>query len=144
MKRGMALRIFILAAVLVLVALVLTCDPSKGIITGSVHYLGQPCGGAYVLLLDEGSLISFSQPLENGTITFDTGGYIIINVKPDTYYYVVAVKDLNGDLKYTPGTDAVGYYGDYDGLKWLPKSLSVPPGQTVSGIDINELYVLPF
>lgn len=121
----------------------ISCDPTKGIIMGKVKYQGQPCASAYVLLLAENELITGNQPLGNGSLTLGDGSYTIINVTPDTYYYVVAVKDINGDIKYTPGVDAMGYYGSYDGFSWIPTSVIVSAGQTLTGIDIGELYVIP-
>jgi hypothetical protein len=135
--------ILCLTAIFVIVLAHISCDPTKGIIMGKVKYQGQPCSGAYVLLLAEHQLITGNQPLGNGSITLGDGSYTIINVTPDTYYYVVAVKDIDGDLKYTPGVDALGYYGSYDGFSWIPTSVIVSAGQTLTGIDIGELYIIP-
>jgi len=122
----------------------LSCEDllETGTIMGNVSNGGSPVGGAYVLLLNSGDLLQIEQPLENGSITNGNGDYIIILVEPNRYYYVVAVKDNNGDLKYTPGVDAFGYYGSYLGFTWIPTEITVGSGETLHDIDITEMYVL--
>jgi hypothetical protein len=134
----------ILLLMIILVSFMMNCDEiaEKGTIKGNVSDGGQAVGGAYVLLLDSGDLIEIDQPLENGSITLGNGNYMIVLVEPGKKYFVVAIKDNNGDLKYTPGVDAIGYYGNYLGFQWIPTEVSVGSGQTLEDIDITEMYIL--
>lgn len=138
------MRIIMPLIIAVVAIFMLSCEEvlEKGTIRGNVSDEGSEVSGAYVLLLDSGSFIDGDQPLDNGSITDGDGDYIILMVEPGKYYYVVAVKDNNGDLKYTPGVDEVGYYGDYMGFNWIPTEVTVGSGGVLEGIDITEMYIL--
>ncbi|MGQ9705395.1 MAG: hypothetical protein ACUVWP_00120 [bacterium] len=125
-----------------LIIIFLNCEQitETGTIKGTVYNDDLPAGGVYVLLLDSGKLLEADQPLNNGSITKSNGNYAIYLVEPDKYLYVVAVKDNNGDLKFTLGVDEFGYYGDWNGIKWIPTEVKVGRGQVLEGIDIEELY----
>jgi hypothetical protein len=130
---------------LILISLILTipiaCEKvtDTGTIKGTVSDDSQPASGVYVLLLDSGKLLKQDQPLNNGSITNYNGHYTIYLVEPEKYYYVVAVKDNNGDLRFTFGVDEFGYYGNWNGIKWIPTEVKVEKGQVLEGIDIDDL-----
>jgi hypothetical protein len=117
----------------------------KGSIEGNVKYDGQNVSGAFVLLLEEGKLLAGETPLGNGSVTNAQGNYIILLVEPNVNYYVVAVKDENGDTAYTPGVDPIGYYGRYSEATklWYPAPVSVGSGEKKKGINVADMHVLP-
>lgn len=122
----------------------LACDEAneilqKGTIRGTVSDGGSAVNGALVMLLEEGQLLAGGAPLSNGNVSDSSGNYEILLVEPNTYYYICAVEDNDGDLVYTPGVDRIGYYGNLDGITWIPTSVSVAPGETKTGIDISDL-----
>jgi len=136
-------RKFILPIIATIIFLILCkCEDitETGTIKGTVYNDYAPASGVYVLLLDSGKLLEQDQPLSNGSITNSNGNYTIYMVEPDKYYYVVAVKDNNSDLRFTLGVDEFGYYGDWNGIKWIPTEVKVEKGQVLEGIDIKELY----
>lgn len=116
---------------------------AKGTITGKVTNSNIAVNGAYVMLMEEGQLITGEQPLSNGSITGSDGKYSIYLVTPNTYYYVVAVQDVDGDTQYTPGVDKVGYHGNLSGFTWVPTSVSVGSGETLTDINITSLIIMP-
>ena len=140
-------RYVVLALVLAGLLVALACDEAvqKGTITGTVKDGGQPVNGAYVLLLDEGELVQGNTPLSNGSITLGNGSYTIVMVEPNKNYYVAAVKDQDGNGNYTPGVDPIGYYGTLNQQTgvWIPASIHVGEGQKLSGINVNDLMVIP-
>jgi len=138
----MTTRLSLLTIVITLLVITLACEEviERGIIKGTVYNDKLPADGVYVLLLDSWKLLQADQPLEIGTKTFSGGRYTIYMVEPG-YYYVVAVKDNDGNLKFTPGTDEFGYYGDWNGIKWIPTEIEVKEGDVLEGIDIEELYL---
>lgn len=117
----------------------------KGSIEGNVKDDGQNVSGAFVLLLEEGKLLAGETPLGNGSVTNAQGNYIILLVEPNVNYYVVAVKDENGDTTYTPGVDPIGYYGRYSEATklWYPAPVSVGSGEKKKGINVADMHVLP-
>jgi hypothetical protein len=117
----------------------------KGSIEGNVKDDGQNVSGAFVLLLEEGKLLAGEAPLGNGSVTSAQGNYIILLVEPNVNYYVVAVKDENGDTTYTPGVDPIGYYGRYSEATklWYPAPVSVGSGEKKKGINVADMHVLP-
>jgi hypothetical protein len=125
----------------------LACEEElqKGSIEGNVKDDGQNVSSAFVLLLEEGKMLGGEAPLDNGSLTNAQGNYIIVLVEPDKNYYVVAVKDEDGDTKYTPGVDPIGYYGTYNQITktWIPAPVSVGSGEKKQGIDVADMYILP-
>jgi len=125
----------------------LACEEAleKGSIEGNVKDDGQNVSGAFVLLLEEGKLLVGETPLGNGSVTNAQGNYTILLVEPNTNYYVVAVKDENGDTTYTPGVDPIGYYGRYSETTrlWYPAPVSVGSGEKKKGINIADMHILP-
>lgn len=125
----------------------LACEEAleKGQISGNVKDEGQNVSSAYVLLLEEGKMLAGESPLSNGSLTGPEGNYHILLVEPNQKYYVVAVKDTNGDTKYTPGEDPIGYYGRFSETTqtWIPWFVEVGSGEKKTGIDIEEMYILP-
>ena len=131
-----------LIAVLVIVGV--ACDEAneilqKGTIKGNVSDGGVAVNGALLMLLEEGQLLAGGAPLSNGNVSNASGDYEILLVEPNHYYYVCAVEDVNGNLEYDIGTDRIGYYGNLNGITWIPTSVSVQPGETLTGIDITDL-----
>jgi hypothetical protein len=111
----------------------------KGTITGNVSNDGVAISGAIVMLLDEGELLAAGAPLSNANVTGGSGNYRIYLVEPNTNYYVCAVEDADGNLEYTPGTDRIGYYGNFAGTAWVPTPVSVSPGETLTDINIRRM-----
>jgi len=141
-------KVLLLITVIALVFILTSCSedevlPSKGTIKGKVTNNNQPVSGAYVLLMDSGEMVAGNQPLSNGSITGEQGNYTILLVEPDKYYFVAAVQDINGDGQYTPGTDKIGYYGNYLGQSWIPEEITVGAGETLEDINITSLIVMP-
>ncbi len=117
----------------------------NGTIAGNVKDDGQNVSGAIVVLLDEGQMLGGSAPLSNGSITGGNGNYTIFLVEPDKNYYVVAVKDEDSDMKYTPGVDPIGYYGTYNQTThlWVPSVVSIGSGENKTGINVADMYIIP-
>jgi len=136
----------ILAAVPFALALV-ACEEvlEKGTIEGNVKDDGQNVPSAFVLLLEEGKMLAGETPLGNGSVTNAQGNYTILLVEPNKNYYVVAVKDKNGDTTYTPGVDPIGYYGRYSETTrlWYPAPVSVGSGEKKKGINVADMYIIP-
>ena len=136
----------ILAAAALALSLV-ACEETleKGSIEGNVKDDGQNLSGAFVLLLEEGKLLAGEAPLDNGSITNAQGNYIILLVEPDKNYYVAAVKDEDGDKKYTPASDPIGYYGRYSEITklWYPAPVSCGSGEKKKGINIADMHIVP-
>jgi len=135
-----------LAAILVLAFF--ACSEEEilnGTIAGNVKDDGANVSGAFVLLLDEGQMVNGQTPLSNGSVTLNNGNYTIINVTAEKNFYVVAIKDEDGNGNYTPGVDPVGYYGTYNSTTgvWIPKPVSITSGQNLAGINVADLVVLP-
>ena len=136
------MRRVLLIITAVLVAILLgACSEvlEKGTITGKVTDDDQPVSGAIVMLLEEGELLAGGAPLSNANVTGSSGNYRIYYVEPNHNYYVCAVKDNDNDLTYTPGTDKIGYYGDFMEMAWVPTPVSVSPGQTLNDINIRRM-----
>jgi uncharacterized protein (DUF2141 family) len=136
-------RICLLCLMLIVAFSFISCSEEtqqKGTINGKVTNNGNPINGAYVLLLDSGQLIAANQPVTNGMVTNAQGKYTIYMVEPGKYYYVAAVQDNNGDGQYTPGTDKIGYYGNYQGQTWIPTEISLSSGEVLNDINITALY----
>ena len=125
----------------------LACEEAleKGSLSGNVKRNNQNVNGAFVLLLEEGQLLVGEQPLSNGSLTNSSGNYTILLVEPDKYFYVAAVKDEDGDTKYTPGIDPIGYYGTYNEItkQWIPSSVKIGSGEEKKGIDVKNMYIIP-
>jgi hypothetical protein len=136
----------ILAAVALALSL-LACEEAleKGSIEGNVKYDAQNVQGAFVLLLEEGKMLAGETPLGNGSVTNAQGNYTILLVEPEKNYYVVAVKDENGDTTYTPGVDPIGYYGRYSEKTklWYPAPVSVGSGEKKKGINVADMHIIP-
>lgn len=136
----------ILAAVALALSL-LACEEAleKGSIGGNVKDDDQNVSGAFVLLLEEGKMLAGDAPLGNGSVTNAQGNYTILLVEPNKNYYVVAVKDENGDTTYTPGVDPIGYYGRYSETTklWYPAPVSVGSGEKKKGINVADMYIIP-
>jgi len=142
------MRIYVGIALAVATALAgLGCEEEllNGTISGLVKDDGKNVSGAFVLLLDEGQLIQGNTPLSNASVTNNAGNYTIYMVEPNKNYYVCAVKDVDGNVSYTPGVDPIGYYGTYNSVThlWIPASVSIGSGENKKGININEMYVMP-
>lgn len=139
-------KMLILAALATLM-IGLACEEAteNGKINGKVKDNGAAVSGAFVLLMEEGQMIKGEQPLSNGSVTQSNGNYTILLVEPDKNFYVVAVKDEDGNTEYTPGVDPMGYYGTYNAQTkvWIPASVRVSSGQTLNDININDLYIMP-
>ncbi len=139
-------KISLLCLVLLLIVAFTSCTEetqAKGTIKGKVTNSNQPVNGAYVLLLDSGELVAGNQPIGNGMVTNAQGNYTIYLVEPNKYYYIAAVQDMNGDGQYTPGTDKIGYYGNYQGQSWIPTELTVAPGEVLEDINVTSLLIIP-
>jgi len=147
-KGGVAVKklLVIIAAVAIVLPL-LACEEEleKGSIQGNVKDDGVNVSGAFVLLLEEGKLLAGETPLGNGSVTNGQGDYTIFLVEPNTNYYVVAVKDENGDTTYTPGVDPIGYYGRYSEQTqlWYPSPVSVGSGEKRKGVNVADMHILP-
>lgn len=142
------MRLYVSVFGIATLALVMTgCEEEllNGTISGHVKDDGQNVSGAFVLLLEEGQMVQGNMPLSNASITNNAGNYTIYAVTPNKNYYVAAVKDNDGNLAYTPGVDALGYYGTYNSLThiWIPATVSIGSGENKTGININEMYVMP-
>jgi len=149
MKKGILPIVLVLFVSLILAV---SCEKAKDeifqvTVKGYVANGGQPVEGAVVLLLnsaniDSGESIDIDKSNINGSITFSDGGYTIIQVEDGTYY-LVAIKDENGNKNYDLGTDPIGWYGHLDtitGLVTIPDPVIVS-GEDVTGIDIDTMYV---
>ena len=134
-------RLIAITVLTILIATGLGCDEilEKGTISGNVSDDSNPINGALVMLLDEGEILGQGDPLSNGNITGANGNYKILLVEPNVNYYVCAVEDNNGNLEFDLGTDRIGYYGSYEGLQWVPTSVSVSSGQNLTGINIRDM-----
>lgn len=136
----------VLAAVAVAFSL-FACEEEleKASISGNVKDDGKNLSGAFVLLLEEGKILAAETPLSNASVTDSQGNYTIFFVEPEVTYYVVAVKDEDGDVKYTPGVDPIGYYGKYnkETKQWIPSPVSVGSGEKKTGINVADMYILP-
>lgn len=136
----------ILAACAVAIS-ISACDEAlkEGTIAGNVKDDGQNASGAYVLLLEEGKILASEAPLSNGSVTNKDGNYTIYFVEPEKNFYVVAVKDMNDDTKYTPGVDPIGYYGQFikETQTWIPSPVQIGSGENKTGIDVADMYVIP-
>ncbi len=136
----------ILAAVALALSL-LACEEAleKGSIEGNVKDDDQNVPGAFILLLEEGKMLAGDAPLGNGSVTNAQGSYTILLVEPDKNYYIVAVKDENGDTTYTPGVDPIGYYGRYSETTrlWYPAPVSVGSGEKKKGINVADMHIIP-
>jgi uncharacterized protein (DUF2141 family) len=136
-------KISLLCLILLVALSLVSCSEEtvqKGTINGKVTNNNTPINGAYVLLLDSGQLIAANQPVTNGMVTNAQGKYTIYLVEPGKYYYVAAVQDNNGDGQYTPGTDKLGYYGNYQGQSWVPTEITLSSGEVLNDINITALY----
>jgi len=136
------MRVVLLVSLALTVAIMLgACSDvlEKGTITGNVSNGGVAVSGAIVMLLDEGELLAAGAPLSNANVTGGSGNYRIYLVEPNTNYYVCAVEDADGNLEYTPGTDRIGYYGNFAGTAWIPTAVSVSPGETLTDINIRRM-----
>jgi uncharacterized protein (DUF2141 family) len=136
-------KISLLCLILLVALSLVSCSEEtvqKGTINGKVTNNNTPINGAYVLLLDSGQLIAANQPVTNGMVTNAQGKYTIYLVEPGKYYYVAAVQDNNGDGQYTPGTDKLGYYGNYQGHSWVPTEITLSSGEVLNDINITALY----
>lgn len=141
MKKGIVPLILMLAVSLIVALSCEKVEKALGItISGNVSNAGQPVEGAYVLLVNNVSEIVAGSPLSNGMITLGNGNYTIIQVEDGTYY-VVAVKDENGNTSYDLGTDLIGWYGHRDSLTGLtiPDPVIIS-GSDMSNIDIDTMY----
>jgi len=125
----------------------LACEEAveDGKISGNVKDNGSAVSGAFVMLLEEGQMLAGEQPLSNGSITQSNGNYTILLVQPNKDFYLVAVKDQDGNKEYTPGVDPMGYYGTYNAQTrvWIPSAVRVSSGQSLTGINVNDLIVVP-
>lgn len=145
MKKGIVPLILIIAVSLIVA---LSCEKAKEeifqvTIKGFVSDSGQPVVGAVVLIfnddqIDSGASIDIDNENINGSFTGDDGGYTIIRVEDGTYY-VVAVKDENGNKSYDLGVDPIGWYG-HDSFGIIIPDPVVVLGVDVSGIDIDTMY----
>jgi hypothetical protein len=120
-------------------------ETKMGGITGNVKDDGTNVSGAFVLLLDEGKIVTAETPLSNASITNKDGDYTMVLVEPEKYYYVAAVKDEDGDTKYTPATDPIGYFGRYnkETKTWVPASIYIGSGEKKTGINVADMYIIP-
>ncbi len=134
-------RLFLLTIVLGPVISGLGCEEilDKGSISGNISDDSTPISGALVMLLEEGQLLALGAPLSNGNVSAADGNYKILLVEPNHYYYVCAVEDNDSDLTYTPGVDRIGYYGNLNGINWVPTSVSVSSGQSLANIHIRNM-----
>ncbi len=145
MKKGIVPLILIIAVSLIVA---LSCEKAKEAILqvtikGFVSNDGQPVVGAIVLIfndnqIDSGTSIDINNENINGSFTGNDGGYTIIRVEDGTYY-VVAVKDENGNKSYDLGVDPIGWYG-HDSFGIIIPDPVVVSGVDVSGIDIDTMY----
>jgi len=136
------MRFIVLVILTAAVALTLgACSTvlEKGTIAGNVSDDNVAVAGAIVMLLDEGELLAAGAPLSNANLTGSNGNYRIYLVEPNVNYYVCAVEDADSNLEYTPGTDRIGYYGNFLGTAWVPTVVSVSPGETLSDINIRRM-----
>lgn len=133
--------IYLMFTVALIISFIGGCSEvlEKGTITGRVTNEDVGVAGAFVMLLEEGELLAGNAPLSNANVTGSDGYYRIYYVEPNHNYYVCAVKDNDNDLTYTPGTDQIGYYGDYQGFAWIPTPVSVAPGETLNDINIRRM-----
>lgn len=146
MKKGIVPLILIIAVSLIVA---LSCEKAKEkifqvTIEGFVSNGGQPVVGAIVLIfnddqIDSGASIDIDNENINGSFTGNDGGYTIIRVEDGTYY-VVAIKDENGNKSYDLGVDPIGWYG-HDSFGIIIPDPVVVSGLDVSGIDIDTMYV---
>lgn len=136
------MRLIVLVVLTAVVALTLgACSEvlEKGTIAGNVSDNDVAIVGAIVILLDEGELLAAGAPLSNANLTGNNGNYRIYLVEPNTNYYVCAVEDADGNLEYTPGIDRIGYYGNLAGTTWVPTTVSVSSGETLTDINIRRM-----
>ena len=130
---------------LAVLAVILGCSraqevvaPQKGTVSGTVTDSGVAVKDALVLLLKASSIES-GDVLKNASKTNAQGYYKVWLVEPGSYY-VVAVRDEDGNLKYDPDTDRVGWYGHESHGAVVPDSVTVSEGEDVTGVDITNLY----
>jgi hypothetical protein len=146
-RRSKVKSLSVLLAAAALALSLLACEETleKGSIEGNVKDDGQNVPGAFVLLLEEGKLLTGEAPLDNGSVTNGQGNYTILLVEPNTNYYVAAVKDEDGDKKYTPASDPIGYYGRYSEVTklWYPSPVSCGSGEKKKGINIADMHIIP-
>jgi hypothetical protein len=140
-------RWLILLSAAALTLALFACDEElqQGRIEGNVKDDGVNVSGAYVLLLEEGQALAGESPLGNGSITGGGGNYTILFVEPNTRYYIVAVSDTDGDVKYTPGVDPIGYFGRYSETtrQWYPSPIEIGSGEIRRGINIADMHIIP-
>lgn len=139
----------LLVVVVLAAILALSCDKVKDeilqvTVSGHVRNAGQAVDGAIVLILNNASLdsgmsIDINSENINGSLTFSEGEYTIIRVEEGTYY-VVAIKDENGNKSYDLGTDPIGWYGHDSFGIIIPDPIDVSD-QNITGIDIDTLYM---
>ena len=145
MRKGIVPMILIIAVSLIVA---LSCEKAKEeifqvTIKGFVSDSGQSVVGAIVLIfnddqIDSGASIDIDNENINGSFTGNDGGYTIIRVEDGTYY-VVAIKDENGNKSYDLGVDPIGWYG-HDSFGIIIPDPVVVSGEDVSGIDIDTMY----
>ncbi len=143
-KKGIIPVFLILFAAMVLAVSCEKVEEVLGItISGTVTNGGQPVVGAIVLVfndnqIDSGTSIDIDTENINGSITGNEGRYTIIRVEDGTYY-LVAIKDENGNKSYDLGVDPIGWYG-HDSFGIIIPDPVVVSGEDKSGIDIDTMY----
>ena len=109
-------------------------------VSGRVSHDGNTVSGVIVILVEDAENLE-GITLANGSITDNSGRYIILAVDPGDYY-VLGVDDRNGNLKYDPDTDRLGFHGvNPTDMDLVPDKITVED-QDLENIDITSLYSL--
>ena len=109
-------------------------------VSGRVSHDGNAVSGVIVLLVEDPENVD-GITLANGSITDNSGRYIILAVDPGDYY-VLGVDDRNDNLKYDPDSDRLGFHGvNPTAMDLIPDQITVGD-QDLEDIDITSLYSL--
>jgi len=145
--KTMKISISLAVAATVVGLLALGCEEAveKGSIAGNVKDDGANVSGAFCLLLEEGKMVTGETPLSNASVTNGQGNYTIYLVEPNKNFYLAAIKDNDNNQQYTPGTDAIGYYGTYNEQThvWIPTVIRLGSGEDKTGVNVADMYVMP-
>ncbi len=107
-------------------------------VSGKVTHEGTTVSGALILLV-EGTTVSDGLSLSNGSLTDNSGNFIILNVD-EGEYYLLAVDDADDNLEFDAETDRLGFHGVNPATLDLEPDLITVYDSDVENVDVVSLY----